>query len=403
MTTPSPQAIFEEAVALQEKGDLKGALERYDRLLAAMPDDPQLLNIAACANFELGETAKAEERFRRAVKLRPDFADAWNNLGLMLQQAGRLKDALSAYERLRKLAPGAPVAHANCANVNLLLERYAPARRAYEEALKLAPEDVNTLCAYAKTLLGLGEWGEALAPLDRALALNPGYCGALALKLVAMQELGHDEAFRALGDFDRLVDTGTVEPPAGYADLAAFNAALAEHCLNHPSLEYERPANATRKGHHSGNFAHDADPGPVAHLLDIVNARAARYAGARPADPAHPYLAQRPAKWTHDIWCVILGDHGYQDPHVHPGGWLSGVYYVSVPDAVSDEEEDAQGWIEFGRPIAYPRLRAEPRVRLCRPEEGKMILFPSYFYHRTVPFRSAQKRISIAFDLIPAG
>lgn len=402
MTTQSPQAIFEEAIALQEKGDVRGALERYERLLASMPDDPQLLNIAACAHFELGETDEAEKQFRRAVRQRPDFVDAWNNLGLMLQGGGRLRDALDAYDRVRKLAPALPVAHSNAGNVNLLLERYAPARRAYEEALKLAPDDANTLCAYAKTLLGLGEWNAALAPLERALALRPGFCGALALRLVALQELGRDEAFSQLNDFDRLVDAGHIDPPEGYESLAAFNAALAKHCLNHPSLEYERSANATRKGHHSGNFARDADPGPIAHLLDIADKRAGLYSASRPTDASHPYLAQRPEKWTHDIWCVILGDLGYQDPHVHPGGWLSGVYYVSLPDAISETDETCQGWIEFGRPIAYPQAKMEPRVRLCQPEEGKMILFPSYFYHRTVPFHSAQKRISIAFDLIPA-
>jgi hypothetical protein len=30
-----------------------------------------------------------------------------------------------------------------------------------------------------------------------------------------------------------------------------------------------------------------------------------------------------------------------------------------------------------------------------------MILFPSYFYHRTIPFESSQRRISIAFDAVP--
>jgi len=29
-----------------------------------------------------------------------------------------------------------------------------------------------------------------------------------------------------------------------------------------------------------------------------------------------------------------------------------------------------------------------------------MVLFPSYFYHRTLPFTSAGKRVSIAFDII---
>ncbi len=31
-----------------------------------------------------------------------------------------------------------------------------------------------------------------------------------------------------------------------------------------------------------------------------------------------------------------------------------------------------------------------------------MILFPSYFYHRTIPFRDAGTRVSLAFDPMPA-
>ena len=30
-----------------------------------------------------------------------------------------------------------------------------------------------------------------------------------------------------------------------------------------------------------------------------------------------------------------------------------------------------------------------------------MLLFPSYFYHRTMPFTGAGQRVSIAFDLMP--
>ncbi|MCW5581951.1 MAG: hypothetical protein KIS72_11480 [Luteimonas sp.] len=36
-----------------------------------------------------------------------------------------------------------------------------------------------------------------------------------------------------------------------------------------------------------------------------------------------------------------------------------------------------------------------------RPEEGTMLLFPSYFYHRTLPFEDESPRISIAFDVLP--
>jgi len=46
-------------------------------------------------------------------------------------------------------------------------------------------------------------------------------------------------------------------------------------------------------------------------------------------------------------------------------------------------------------------------VKAFRPEDGLMMVFPSYFYHRTIPFEAttpiegAEQRISIAFDVLP--
>ncbi len=37
---------------------------------------------------------------------------------------------------------------------------------------------------------------------------------------------------------------------------------------------------------------------------------------------------------------------------------------------------------------------------VIRPETGLLVLFPSFFWHRTIPFQGGGKRISIAFDLI---
>ncbi len=58
------------------------------------------------------------------------------------------------------------------------------------------------------------------------------------------------------------------------------------------------------------------------------------------------------------------------------------------------------GWIEFGRPRSDIHCTVEPEVRALQPKEGLMVLFPSYFYHRTVPFEAAEERISIAFDVL---
>ena len=47
-------------------------------------------------------------------------------------------------------------------------------------------------------------------------------------------------------------------------------------------------------------------------------------------------------------------------------------------------------------------VRRQMETSGIQPEPGLMILFPSYFYHHTIPFHTDETRISIAFDLIAA-
>jgi len=95
---------------------------------------------------------------------------------------------------------------------------------------------------------------------------------------------------------------------------------------------------------------------------------------------------------------VRLRPGGFHIDHVHPLGWLSSAYYVSLPD-LSDENSRA-GWLRFGRPgLRLTGCRPEWFVR---PEAGMLALFPSYFWHGTVPFERGDQRLTAAFDVVPA-
>ena len=80
-------------------------------------------------------------------------------------------------------------------------------------------------------------------------------------------------------------------------------------------------------------------------------------------------------------------------------GWISSCYYVAVPDAVKDEA-GRQGWIKFGEPSFEAGLK-NPIRRAIQPAPGRLVLFPSYMWHGTVPFRDAAARTTIAFDVVP--
>jgi len=52
-------------------------------------------------------------------------------------------------------------------------------------------------------------------------------------------------------------------------------------------------------------------------------------------------FAPPPARWRLHGWAVVLRSGGYQTPHIHPDGIVSGVYYVRVPDTVRDATGEA--------------------------------------------------------------
>jgi len=100
------------------------------------------------------------------------------------------------------------------------------------------------------------------------------------------------------------------------------------------------------------------------------------------------------------MWCVVLERGGHQIPHIHPASWLSGVYYPQVPEGIATGEGPA-GWLEFGPPDRDFPSRLTPPVHRIRPEEGLVVIFPSYLYHHTIPFDQGGTRISVAFDVVP--
>jgi len=59
------------------------------------------------------------------------------------------------------------------------------------------------------------------------------------------------------------------------------------------------------------------------------------------------------------------------------------------------------GWITFGTPdIAIAGCPVTARLAV-QPRAGRLVLFPSYLWHGTVPFEDAAPRLTVAFDIVP--
>ena len=313
--------------------------------------------------------------------------------------AGRLDEAADAYRAALDIDPGLAEAHRGLGITLADMGRHGDAEATLQRAIELDPEAAAQRYNLAETLLRRGDAAAAAAACDDCLAVDPGNSRALAVKAAALDALGARDAVRALVDFDRLIRTTRFDGAAGFADMAAFNAALADHVCNHPTRSFEPPNKATRRGTQTRELLVEPK-GPVATLEQMITGAVEDYLGALPATADHPFAANAPSDWWLTAWATILETGGHQTPHIHQAAWLSGVYYVQLPPVIGADDPAHAGWIEFGRPDPDYHLSVEPEVRLIRPETGLIVLFPSYFHHCTLPFESDELRISIAFDVM---
>ena len=117
-------------------------------------------------------------------------------------------------------------------------------------------------------------------------------------------------------------------------------------------------------------------------------------------EPDHAFLRNMPSQRKLMVQANVLDSGGYLVPHVHPAGWLTGVYYVNLPASVEADPQDRSGWLQFGRPPETINHVHPPPSRQLRPRQGMLVLFPSYFYHSTIPFVGDTPRISLGIDVL---
>ena len=396
-------AWFNLANTLKALGKLDEAIASYRQALEIRPDHADTHNNLGSTLRELERFVEAEAAYRSALDVDPEFADAHYNLGIVLHEVGKLDDAAAAYQAALAIEPDHAGALINLGYTLQQAGRLDQAVDAYQRARALAPHHIpGTHINLGDVYLRQGDPAAALAVCDAYLSANPGDSGLLAFKAIVLDELGDRSAARTLVDFDRLIRPTRFANANGFETMAAFNRALADHVTGHPTLVEAPASHATRSGKHTGELLVEPK-GPLAALVNMIGDAVADYMAALPVDRAHPFLANRPNRYRLTAWAIVLQAQGHQIPHNHPSAWLSGVYYVKLPAIVGVPGQGEAGWIEFGRPPDHFPRTVEPEVRAFQPEEGTMVLFPSYFYHRTVPFETAETRISIAFDVLADG
>jgi Flp pilus assembly protein TadD len=395
------RALANLGALLQYRGHITEAIVYHERALAQEPQDFELRCNLARALVDAGRGAEALALCDEALAAAPGHPLLLAARGAVLIDLGDYALAAAALEGAVLRYPDDDMAWVNLACARSRLGRHEAAIAALREALRANPDQGRATADLVNLLAGTGRGAEALALADGFLAQHPGERQVLAAQALALREAGREAEAAALLDFERLIRVSEPAPPQGFATIGEFNARLRELVEADSSLLPGPPSKATRGGFQTGEL--DLRRDPVLTAMGGVFEVAVRAADAAlRADGlgGHPAMAYAAPAWSLRAWGTVLEAGGHQAPHIHPLGWLSAVYYVQVPSGMGESRHHA-GWLEFGVPPDRFLVATPPLTRAVEPREGRLVVFPSYFYHRTLPFGSAGRRISLAADAIP--
>ncbi|MGI9263401.1 MAG: putative 2OG-Fe(II) oxygenase [Gammaproteobacteria bacterium] len=399
--TQGRKQLIAEARQLAADRRFGRAVECLNLALEARPDDSEALKSRGRILQDASRFEEAMADYQRLVSESPSDAESWLELGHCLRALERLDEAAEAFLRTLELAPHSVESMVTLGAIDRDREKFESATGWLKKAVAANPNEVRAHCILGTTYLAAGEAGNGRASLEQAFSLNPYDRTTIAYLYVACCQTGDAAAALALAQPDILVRSYQYGEPGTETRLDdSLNERLADHVRGHSSLEYERSGNTTRKGAHTGNLL-EAPATPASQLFEWIEHRIRQYLESLPRTGTHPYLAWSPDRWDIDAWGVVIQPGGYQEPHIHPDGWISGVYYVAVPDDIVSADDSREGCLELGTPPSPFSDCGQFPVQLLRPRPGKLNIFPSFLWHRTMPYEASGERICIAFDVRP--
>ena len=194
-------------------GRTEEAIDAFRRVTELRPDSSWGYEMLGTSYHALGRLEQAVPYYEKAIKITPDATAAYSNLGTAYYQLGKLEQSRAAYVRAIGIDPGDPLKHRNLADLDRRVGDEVTARREYAEALRLArkrlavnPRDARSLALIAVVEAKLGDARAAQRHAAEALALSPSSSDIMYKTAVVHALTGHTE--EALAALERALAMG---------------------------------------------------------------------------------------------------------------------------------------------------------------------------------------------------
>jgi tetratricopeptide (TPR) repeat protein len=390
---------------LLDCGRIEQAYQQVESLLARHPDYAPAYETMADILWEYGGTLDMEtdpsEVFRKAIDQVDNKREIRRAYAEFLLKARRNDEAIEVIETLRRDDDN-PILMTLQANALENSRQFSESATLYRRAYQLLGDSrADFLCAYVRHLLRGGEWQEAAARASAAIKVAPDNQEAWAYLATAWRLLDDPHEYW-LCDYENAITFIEVPPPRGYPDSDSYLRDLRLFLDSLHRATREPIQQSLRNGSQTAGRLFGRTEPVIGQTQQALTSAIEQWLSGLAQNEEHPFYRRNTGRIRYTgSWSVKLRASGRHVNHIHPQGWISSAYYVSLPESVREtpaDSDDLSGCIQFGQPPDELGLDLPPR-RIIRPREGFLALFPSYMWHGTVPFEDESPRMTIAFDM----
>ena len=397
------------------------AVTCYKKAIELNPNYADAYNHMGNILQKLNKFKESEIFYRKGIELDPNEAKSYNNLGVTLQKLDKFDEAIVYYKKAIELMPDFTRTYINLGSILIDLDRLDEAEKYFTKAIELKRDFKEALTNRGQLLFDRKDFELALKDFDtcntevsrsRALAslFALGRTKEIYQRIEKHSELDNKNirvaAFSSFISNKEKKNTAhkfcnnpmdfiyTSNLSAHIENSNLFIVDLIKE-LKNIKTRWEPGKKATENGFQSTSDLLENPFDKLNDLKIIINGEIATYY-SKFKDETCSFIKEWPSEKHLHAWHVILKQQGFQTPHIHAGGWLSGVVYLKVVPHLGKNE----GAIELSLNGELFSDSNSPKL-IHEPDAGDIILFPSSLHHRTIPFTSNEDRISIAFDLMP--
>ncbi|WP_181902229.1 tetratricopeptide repeat protein [Thalassotalea euphylliae] len=394
------QVDFNMANTLFEQGKYEQAEQFYWSALNKKPSDVEVHQTLNEFYWQRNHKEKFGHSFKLAIEHLPKNMEIRHAYAEAMFDAKLYQEAEQIIDTAKAIQVTSPLLHTE-GKIRGVKQQNSEAIALFEQAiaqnftLDLALDLVNVCIVNA-------DYEKALYYIAQAELREPYHQLLLAYKSTCWR-LQADDRYQWLVDYDKFVKPYQISTPNGYQSLNDFLAELKSVLLSMHQLDQAPLKQTLKHGTQTpGRLLHKKHP-VIGKLKQALTQVVKEHIASLPDDKTHPLLARKSSNFTFaGSWSVKLKSNGFHVNHVHPAGWLSSAFYVSLPELSGANQLENAGAIKFGETSMQLGER-EQIAKIIQPSAGTLALFPSYVWHGTVPFHGDESefRLTSPFDVVP--